>query len=194
MRALSQRVHIRRARSGEYLPRRDTPPRTARPRTPGSLCLRDEGLPADALAELHGLALLLAPVQDGLEPRRERDEQREEHHHAEREEGDDLVVRLSIQTLAVVTREGGGGGDQPGRENEDGSELPHAKVTIPCRLAWPIPSTASSRPRSAAATSTSATTRPDRSSSTGSSSRRWCTRPTTASFRTRSRSTATPWM
>src|SRR4051812_2125171 len=193
MRALSQRLHMRRSRLGEHRACRYTLLARRGPGSSRGRFVSKGGLPADALTELHGLALLLAPVEDRLEPRGEDHEHREEDHHAEREEGDDLVVRLPVEALAVVAREGGRCRDQPGRENEDGSQLPHGIRTIPCRLAWPIPSTASSRSRREAATSTSSTTRRGRSSSTAFCSRRWSTRRTTGSCRTRCRSTAIRW-
>src|SRR5215212_10000247 len=154
---------------------------------------RLSGLPADAPAELHGLALLLAPVEDSLEPGRERHEQREEDHQAEAEERDDLVVRLAVEALAVVAGEGGGRRDQPDREEDEGSEPPHGGRTIPCRTAWPSPSFASSRSRRAAGTSTSTTTSTTRSGSTVSCSPRSSIRPITVSSRTRSHWTATRW-
>src|SRR5215207_1242429 len=96
------------------------------PGIPGVALFTAPELPADALAQLHGLPLLLAPLEHGLQPGGEDHEHREEDHHAEAEEGDDPVVRLSVEALAVVAREGGGGRDQPGRENEDWSQLAHA--------------------------------------------------------------------
>src|SRR3954469_1289121 len=69
-------------------------------------------LPADAPADLERLALFLAPLQEALEDRQERDQQGEAHHQPEREEGDDLVVRLAVQALAVI------GGQRRGGEHE----------------------------------------------------------------------------
>src|SRR4051794_15967126 len=191
MRALSQRLHMRRSRLGEHRACRYTLLARRGPGSSRGRFVSKGGLPADALTELHGLALLLAAVERRLEPRGEDHEQREEDHHAEAEEGDDLVVRLPVEALAVVAGEGRRGGNQPGREDEERSELAHARGTIPCRAEWPIPSSASSRSRREAATSTSTTTSREGSGSTAFSSRRSSIPPITASSRTRSRSTAT---
>ena len=161
MRALSQRVHIARARAGEHRRCRDTPPRTARPRhLPGSLWfLRRE--PAYQPTRLRSSTALRCSL------RRSRTAWSQEARitnsvkkitRPRQKKVIDLVVGLAVEALAVVAREGGGGRDQPGREEEEGSQLPHAGGTIPCRSEWPIPSSASSRSRREAATSTSTTT------------------------------------
>src|SRR3954470_9350222 len=58
-------------------------------------------LPADAAAQLGGLALILALLEVALEGGEEHDDQREEHDQAERGEGDHLVVGLAEESLAV---------------------------------------------------------------------------------------------
>src|SRR4029453_13693257 len=130
MRALSQKVHTRPCRRHQSGGAENPSSHGAAPENRGRVV--SGVLPADALAELHGLTLLLAPVERRLERGGEDHEEREEDHDAEREVGDDLVVRLPVEALAVVAGEGGGGWYQPGREHEDGSQLPHSGGTIPC--------------------------------------------------------------
>src|SRR5829696_4691830 len=136
------------------------PPRTNVAPAPrrGRVVGRGDALPADALAQLDGLALLLAAVERSLDPRGHDHEHREEDHEAEREERDDAVVGLSDEPLAVVAGVGGGRWNEPGREHENWCQKPHSGVTIPCRSLWPSPSSASWRSRREAATSTSTTT------------------------------------
>src|ERR671915_462503 len=135
--------------------------------------------PADALAQLGGLPLVLAAVEPRLERREQDHHDREERHDAEREEGDDPVVGLADQALAVV-----------GGEEREFAQQAHTESTIPCRTAWPTSrSSASWRSRRGAGTSTSSTTSATSSSSIASCSRPSSTRPTMASCRTRSRST-----
>ena len=103
-----------------------TPPRTARPRLPpGAVAF--QGLPADALAELRGLALLLALLERRLEPGRERSRRREEDHHAEREERDDLSLVSPERPSPLSPAKAVARRDQPGREERArGAQLPHA--------------------------------------------------------------------
>ena len=92
----------------------------------GYVFLGPDALPADALAELDGLALLLAPVERALDPGGHDYEHREEDDDAQREEGDDFVVGLSHEPFAVVAGVGGGRRNEPGREHENWCQEPHS--------------------------------------------------------------------
>src|SRR5215210_6900597 len=88
--------------------------------------LRVRWLPADALAQLDCLALLLAPLERSLDPGGNHHEDREEDDQTEREEGDDAVVGLAPEALAVVAGVGTGGRHEPGREHENWRQEPHS--------------------------------------------------------------------
>src|SRR5215212_7008494 len=103
-------------------------------------------LPADALAQLDRLALLLAPLERVLEDAQQCDQHGEGDDQTEAEEGDDAVVGLSDEPLAVVARERRRGQEQPGGEGYEGDPHTLRNDTRPGERRAPSPRPAARRP------------------------------------------------